>query len=134
MSLRPLRNAGFTILELLMAMALFTIAAVSLAEALNVISITVTESIDDAELREQLRAVLTEVTHDPHLTEDVRETEATKQGMVFRIEVERIDLKNQKGVTLTNLFSVKVTGLKVGPGGRKEELDTATTIVNPTLF
>jgi prepilin-type N-terminal cleavage/methylation domain-containing protein len=112
MMLRSRKNSGFTILELLMAMALFAIAAVSLAEALNMISVTVTETIDDAELRERLRAVLMEVTRDPNLSEDTRETDATRDGLSFRINIERLELKNEAGESLDNLFSVQVTAIK----------------------
>jgi prepilin-type N-terminal cleavage/methylation domain-containing protein len=134
MMLRSRKNSGFTILELLMAMALFAIAAVSLAEALNMISVTVTETIDDAELRERLRAVLMEVTRDPNLSEDTRETDATRDGLSFRINIERLELKNEAGESLNNLFSVKVTAIQNSPGGKKETLDSAGTIVNPAIF
>ena len=117
-----------------MAMALFAIAAVSLAEALNVISLTVTETIEDAELREQLRAAMLEVTRDPNLTAETWETEPNEQGLAFRIDIERLELDNEKGESLANLFSVKVTALKVQSGGRKESLDSASTIVNPAIF
>jgi prepilin-type N-terminal cleavage/methylation domain-containing protein len=134
MSSRPSRKAGFTILELLMAMALFAIAAVSLAEALNVISLTVTETIEESELREQLRAVMLEVSRDPNVTAETRETEANEQGLAFRIDIERLELDNEKGQSLANLFSVKVTAIRIQSGGRRETLDSASTIVNPAIF
>jgi len=134
MSPRPSKKAGFTILELLMAMALFAIAGVSLAEALNLISLTVTETIEESELREQLRAVMLEVTRDPNLTAETRETEANTEGLAFRIDIERLELDNEKGESLANLFSVKVTALRIQSGGRKETLDSASTIVNPAIF
>jgi len=134
MSSRPSRKAGFTILELLMAMALFAIAAVSLAEALNVISLTVTETIEESELREQLRAVMLEVSRDPNVTAETRETEANEQGLAFRIDIERLELDNEKGDSLANLFSVKVTAIRIQSGGRRETLDSASTIVNPAIF
>jgi prepilin-type N-terminal cleavage/methylation domain-containing protein len=134
MSPRPSKKAGFTILELLMAMALFAIAGVSLAEALNLISLTVTETIEESELREQLRAVMLEVTRDPNLTTETRETEANREGLAFRIDIERLELDNEKGETLANMFSVKVTALRIQSGGRKETLDSASTIVNPGIF
>lgn len=117
-----------------MAMALFAIAAVSLAEALNVISLTVVETIEDAELREQLRAVMLEVSRDPNLTAETRETEANDEGLAFRIEIERLEFDNEKGESLANLFSVKVTALRLQSGGRKTTLDTASTFVNPAIF
>lgn len=128
------QTSGFTLLELLMSMALFTIAAVSLAEALNLISLTVSESIDDAEVREQLRATMLEVSRDAALTAETRETNPDKRGLYFRIEVERLDLKNEDGQTLENLFEVKVTAMRDLPGGRNEELDTASTVANPNLL
>lgn len=134
MSPRPSKKAGFTILELLMAMALFAIAGVSLAEALNLISLTVTETIEEAELREQLRAVMLEVSRDPNLTAETRETDANTEGLAFRIDIERLELDNEKGESLANLFSVKVTALRIQSGGRKETLDSASTIVNPAIF
>jgi prepilin-type N-terminal cleavage/methylation domain-containing protein len=128
------QTSGFTLLELLMSMALFTVAAVSLAEALNLISLTVSESIDDAEVREQLRATMLEVSRDAALTAETRETNPDKRGLYFRIEVERLDLKNEDGQTLDNLFEVKVTAMRDLPGGRNEELDTASTVANPNLL
>jgi prepilin-type N-terminal cleavage/methylation domain-containing protein len=134
MSPRPSKKAGFTILELLMAMALFAIAGVSLAEALNLISLTVTETIEESELREQLRAVMLEVTRDPNLTAETRETEPNTEGLAFRIDIERLELNNEEGESLANMFSVKVTALRIQSGGRKETLDSASTIVNPGIF
>ena len=129
-----LHHQGFTLLELLMSMALFTIAAVSLAEALNMISLTVSESIDDTEVREQLRATMLEVSRDAALTAETRETNPDKRGLYFRIEVERLDLKNEDGQTLDNLFEVKVTAMRDLPSGRNEELDTASTVASPNLL
>ena len=129
-----LHHHGFTLLELLMSMALFTIAAVSLAEALNMISLTVSESIDDTEVREQLRATMLEVSRDAALTAETRETNPDKRGLYFRIEVERLDLKNEDGQTLDNLFEVKVTAMRDLPSGRNEELDTASTVASPNLL
>ncbi len=56
------------------------------------------------------------------------------RGLYFRIEVERLDLKNEEGQTLDNLFEVKVTAMRDLPGGRNEELDTASTVANPNLL
>lgn len=131
---RSHQTRGFTLLELLMSMALFTVAAVSLAEALNLISLTVSESIDDAEVREQLRATMLEVSKDSSITAETRETNPDKRGLYFRIEVERLDLKNEDGQTLDNLFEVKVTAMRQQSRGRDEELDSAVTVANPNLL
>ncbi len=124
---------GFTLLELLMAMALFAIAAVSLAEALNLISLTVAESIDDAELREKLRAAVIEAVRNPVLKEETRETNPDESGLYFRIEVVRLDLRNQVGQNLEQLFEITVTAIRQTSGGRNESLDSATTYANLNL-
>lgn len=128
------KGRAFTLLELLMAMALFTIAAVSLAEALNLISLTVSESIDDAEVRESLRATVVEVTRDPNLEEGIRETNPDGRGVFYRIQVERAELRNEEGELLENLFDVRVTALRRKPGGGNEVLDSAATLANALLL
>src|SRR5690606_12977289 len=110
------RVEGFTLMELLMAMALFAMAAVSLAGALNLISLSVGESIDEAELREQLRAVVLEVCRDPAIREETRETNPDERGVYFRIAVSRIDLRNEEGESLQDLYQVSVAALREGAG------------------
>ena len=117
-----------------MAMALFTIAAVSLAQALNLISLTVSESIDDAEAREALRAAVVEAVRDPALKEETRQTNPDERGLYFKIEVVRLELKNTEGQSLDNLFEVTVTAMREGSNGRDETLDSATTYANPNLL
>jgi hypothetical protein len=117
-----------------MAMALFAIAAVSLAGALNLISLTVADSIDEAELREKLRAAMLEAVRDPALREETRETNPDERGLYFRIEVVRLDLRNQEGRNLDNLFEVTVTAIREGYGGRRETLDRATAYANLNLL
>lgn len=117
-----------------MALALFAMAAVSLAGALNLISLTVGESIDDAEVREQLRAAMLEATRDPAIREETRETNPNERGIYFRIAVVRLDLKNDQGESLNDLYEVTVTALREGSDGRAETLDAATTYANPNLL
>jgi len=134
MKLRGTKEAGFSLLEVIMAMALFAIAAVSLAEALNVISLTVSDSIEDAEVREMLRAALLEATRDPNLEPEVRETNENEQGIYFKIETALITLENQDGEPLADLYEVRVTAFKRGALGKSDELDVASTYVYPGIF
>lgn len=134
MTRKHLHRSGFSLLELLMAMALFAIAAVSLAKAINMISLTVSESIEDAELREQMRAVLLEVSRDPDLREDSRETNPNEMGLFFRIDIDPLELENQEGEPLSNLFTVRVTAFRKTQPRGAEEIDYAETIVYPGMF
>lgn len=117
-----------------MAMAIFSIAAISLAQAINVIGLTVTESIEEAELREQLRAVLLEATRVPNLREETRELNPNEAGIAFRIEVEGLNLENREAVALSDLFEVRVTAFRSGGPRGTETLDTASTWVYSGMF
>lgn len=120
-------------MELLMSLALFTIAAVSLAEALNMISLTVAETIDEAEVRERLRSVMVETARDPAIRAETRETNPDTRGLYFAIAIERLELQTDEGQNLENLFEVVVTAKRSLRGGRTETLDTASTYANPNL-
>ena len=75
-----------------------------------------------------------EAARDPALKEETRETNPDERGLYFRIEVVRLDLKNQDGQNLDNLFEVTVTAIRESSGGRRETLDQATTYANPNLL
>lgn len=128
------KEAGFSLFEVLAAMGLFVIAAVSLAEALNVISLTVSESIEETEIRELLRGQLLLATRDPDIQEEVRETNENEQGVFFKIESVLITPENFEGQTLADLYEVRVTAYKRGPLGREQEIDVASTYVYPGMF
>lgn len=128
------KEAGFSLLEVLAAMGLFVIAAVSLAEALNVISLTVSESIEETEIRELLRGQLLLATRDPDLQEEVRETNENEQGVYFKIEAALVTPSNHAGEPLGDLYEVRVTAYRRDPIGRSEEIDVASTYVYPGMF
>lgn len=125
-----LRTRGFSLLELLLAMALFTIAAVSLAETLNQISFTVTESIDDTRINESVRSLLTETTRTPIRGEDSWRTEPDDAGIVYEITIEESALENQEGQRLDGLYEVTVEAIR----NTGESVYTHSTLVNPDIF
>jgi len=118
-----------------MAMGVFVIAAVSLAEAINAISLTVSESIEHAEAREKLRAMLLEVSHDPELAADEWSTEPDEAGVRFDVRVERLDLANENGEPVSGLFEVSIEAFGTEAGKDAETaLGFASTLVYPELF
>lgn len=131
---RTTQRAGFSLLELLMAMAVFAIAAVSLSQALNLISVSVVESIDESELRERMRGLLLETTRNPRLREGNRRTNQMENGVYFEIEVSRFEAENREGAPLNNLFEVTVIALRRDPAQGTIELARANTIANSTML
>ncbi|MDF1824036.1 MAG: type II secretion system protein [Verrucomicrobiales bacterium] len=127
-------QSGFSLLELLMAMAVFAIAAVSLAQAINLISLTVVESIDDGELRERLRGELLAASRDPFIKAETRLTPPNGDGIFFRIETTKMNAENRQGISLEDLYEVRVTALRQLTGEAEEELDSASTASFSGIF
>lgn len=117
-----------------MAMAVFAIAAVSLAQAISLISLSVVESIDEGELRERLRGELLAASRDPFIQAGSRETAANEDGVYFRIETSEYRAENREGISLEGLYEVEVTALRRVPGSADEELDVAVTVTYPGIF
>lgn len=127
------RQAGFTLLELLMAMGVFVIAAVALANAINQISLSVAESAEDVAVREQLRGVLLEASRSSTLAEGSR-TIDNGQGIVFQIDIEKLNLKNREAQTLDEIYEVTATARRELAGQRAEIVESADTWVFKDMF
>ncbi|MEM1443081.1 MAG: prepilin-type N-terminal cleavage/methylation domain-containing protein [Verrucomicrobiota bacterium] len=127
-------SGGFSLLELLMAMAVFAIAAVSLSQALSLISLTVVESIETSELREQMHGLLLEEGRNPQIREGSRKTEELENGVYFEVEVSQYQAENREGAPLNNLFEVTVTAFRRDSAQGTIELGNAATLVNSTLL
>jgi len=126
--------SAFSLLEVLLAISVFSIAAISLTGALNTIGVTVVEAQDDAAIREQLRSLLVEKSRSADLEELDEETVPDSQNIFFRIKVERLDLENIEAEELEDLYRIKVTAIRENPGAREEILDFAETFTYPGLF
>ena len=125
---------AFSLLELLLAMAIFAIAAVSLAEAINVISLTVVESTDGAALREEMRGLLLETTRKPDLAEKTFEVIALNEDVRFVIEIEPFTAENNEGQSLEGFFEVAITALPVDSQSDSDPLDSISTLIYPPIF
>lgn len=125
---------GFSLLELLMAMAVFAIAAVSLAQAVSLISLTVVESIDEGALRERMRGELLAASRDPFIKEDTRVTTPNDDGLFFKITTTKLNAENREGIYLEDLYEIEVIALRKLTGEEEEELGSASTASFPGIF
>jgi hypothetical protein len=117
-----------------MAMAIFVISAVSLAQAISLISLTVVESIDGAQLREQMRSELLAASRLPFIKAGSRETTPNQDGIYFRIVTSKLQAENREGISLEDLYEVEVTALRQLSATEDEELDSASTATYPGIF
>jgi type II secretory pathway component PulJ len=124
-------TAGFTLLEIIFAMALFVMVAVGLMGALNEIGLASLESGESARLTRMLRSHLTEVTREGILRPGEFETEADEQGIRLRTIIEELSMQSEQGVDLPEMYRVEVSAVQ---GSGREALDRAEIWVYRPLY
>lgn len=109
-------RAGYVLLEIIIALGLFSAVAVSLVKALHMTSRTAGMIQDEMRIERILRSAMTEALSNPYLEEGITTidlAELTGDDASFfpgQIEtiVEPIDLENEDGQMLQNMFLIKV--------------------------
>ncbi|MEO0445889.1 MAG: prepilin-type N-terminal cleavage/methylation domain-containing protein [Verrucomicrobiota bacterium] len=119
---------AFTLLEVLVALAVFTIAAFGLTQALAQMGLA---SVDAAEAEwrtEILQATLEEVSKGKRVEKGTREIEVDREGYWIEEEVRSLDLKGKKTVgSLPDLFDIELRLWREAEGGKSELVDTVRT-------
>ena len=101
-------NGGFTLLEAILALALFTASALALTEALALIGLTSVESQQLAQQREILRSQLIEETFLVEPQAASREIFFEEADLRLKITTEEPQLVNQDGDTLTDMMKIVI--------------------------
>ncbi len=124
-----MRTRGFTLLETLLALMVFSMAVVALVEAVHQLGGTTLLMRREAEVQERMRSLLIEHTRLP----DPKDEAQVKEGDVtYTVKRTNLELKNREGLPLTDLFEVRVTAEWME--GRVAQQATAETWVYPSLF
>ena len=108
---------GYVLLEIVIAMGLFAAVSVSLVKALHVTSQTSILIQDDMRIQRVLRSALTDALSNPQLEESdqtVDLAEITGDDLPFlsgelQTLIEPLELENEEGQLLQNMFRIKVT-------------------------
>jgi prepilin-type N-terminal cleavage/methylation domain-containing protein len=120
---------GFTLLETLLALMVFSIAVVALVEAVNQLGNTTLHRRREASVQERMRSLLIEHTRLPDLPSEAQVQEDDVTYTVRRVPLE---LRNQDGLPLTDLFEISVTAAWLE--GSVPQHATAETWFYPPLF
>jgi len=115
----PIMNklrAGYVMMEIVIALGLFSAVAVSLVKALHMTSRTAMTIQDEMRIQRILRSAMTDALSNPNLeesSETVDLTEITGDEKSFftgQIEtiVEPLELENEDGQLLQNMFRIEV--------------------------
>src|SRR5690242_5140593 len=124
------RPGGFTLLEALLALFIFSTAVISLVEAINVTGRTVIIARREREIQSRLESLLLEATRSPEYLNKARsnqaeETKVQEGDVTFTIRTAPIELENKEGQVLQDLYSVAIPARWVE--GREEQSAFAET-------
>lgn len=128
------RPAGYVMMEIVIALGLFSAVAVSLVKALHMTSNTAITIQDEMRIERILRSAMTDALSNPNLeegTETVDLTEITGDEISFftgEIEtiVEPMELENEEGQLLQNMFRIEVIFYWRGNDGEWQQQSAET--------
>ena len=102
------RNGGFTLFEAILACAVFSIAAISLAHSLQVLGDIVTDVRREEEIVRTMRTLLEEQRFLRPIREGEETLESPIPDVAFRTLVTKFEAENRDGQPITGLFRIAV--------------------------
>ena len=103
------RRTGMTLFEVILALALFTSAAVALVVAINTIGQAVLEARNMRAVQQAIESIMDEYSKQPQIVELDKELKPGADGIGFRVKITPVvKLVNQDGMALTGLFQIQV--------------------------
>lgn len=97
-----------TLLEVVLALAVFSIAALALVGTLNQISEAAVESQTLLEVEQSLESLIDEYGKVPQMRELEEDIKAGADGVSYRVKVSQVkDLKSKEGAFLQEMFLIE---------------------------
>ncbi len=133
----PSGRRGFTLLEALLALFIFSTAVISLLEAINGTGRAVLLARKEREVQSRLESLLLETTRSPEVLSRVKTTQpqesTSKEGDVTYVtRTAPLELRNRDNLPLRNVVSVNITAHWME--GRETQEVSAETWVFIPLF
>ena len=133
----PRNRSAFTLLEVMLALMVFSMAVVALVAAINGIGNASTESRVFREVESRLESLMTEISRmppDPAVSGGDRITGKTvrENGVEYRIKKAPVEITNKDNQVLPEMYSVKAAA-RWKEGGQFAEL-SAESLVYPPLY
>ncbi|GEP43038.1 type II secretion system protein [Brevifollis gellanilyticus] len=99
---------GMTLLEVVIALAVFSIAALALVGTINKIADTATDSQKLLEVEQGLESLIDEYGKMPQMRDMEEEIKPGPDGVAYRVVIEQVkDLKNKEGRFLQDTFHIR---------------------------
>lgn len=104
------RTAGFTLMEVLLALAVFSIAALALVGTINQIATVSSDSQRLLEIEQTLESLIDEYGKMPQVRELEEQIKPGADGVAYRVLIQQVkNLQNKDGRFLQNTFQILVT-------------------------
>ena len=101
---------GMTLMEVLLALAVFSIAAMALVGTLTQIASVGSESQRLLEIEQSLESLIDEYGKMPQVRELEEQIKPGADGVAYRVLIQQVkDLQNQEGRFLQNTFRIQAT-------------------------
>lgn len=105
-----LARRGMTLMEVVLALAVFSLAAVALVGTLNRIAESGIDARKLLEIDQDLESLIDEYSKVPQIQERDEQIKPGADGVAYRILIKQVkDLKNKDGRFLQNTFRIQVT-------------------------
>ncbi|MGI9240772.1 MAG: PulJ/GspJ family protein [Verrucomicrobiales bacterium] len=102
-------RAGFTILEVLMALALFGMMMVGLTRALNMIALSARRSGEEVRMIRNLETLLTEASKAAQFEEGEEYLGEDESGVAYdRVIEELVEMENMDGQILADMWRIAI--------------------------
>jgi type II secretory pathway pseudopilin PulG len=122
----PIRKSGFLLLEMVLALAVFGMAATGFTVALNRMAATASLAQSELRITRILDSALEETISLPTIEEGSDTIEIGETGVELETTIERIeDLLNEDGQQLQDMFRIRITAKWV-ENGRSQERSAET--------
>jgi len=122
---RPHLQRAIALLEILLAVAVFGIAAVALVRVVHQIGLTSVESALETRVIGTLETLLEEHGKAPNLRTGTIDFPSDADGVVYQVDVRSLPLNSSQGLALENLYRVRaVARWNEGPSPRTLEAET----------
>lgn len=102
-----LGRGGFALLEVILALALFSIVAVGMTRALDQIAQTSKQSRQEAQVLRVLESVLAEVSHQPELKETSVNFPKSADGVDASARIVKVKLLTKDKTELDHMFKIQ---------------------------
>lgn len=120
-AINPIRKSGFLLLEMVLALAIFGMAATGFTVALNRMAATASLAQSELRITRILDSALEETLSQPTIEEGSDTIEIGETGVELETNIERIeDLLNEEGQQLQDMFRIRIKAKWVENGLSQE--------------